>query len=168
MKKILKMALLLAALSAGSAAPLFAGVSKTMTLKQRTDGADLVATARTVDVRSAWNAQKSEIYTWITLEINEVIKGEIKQKTVQLRQLGGSVGNAVSRVHGMPQFVQHEEVLVFLGTLGESGFYGVVDWLDGKKTISTLQNRQLVKADGANAKHVALNSYKQRIQNLLK
>ncbi len=53
------------------------------------------------------------IYTYITLEVNETLKGK-EQETITFRIMGGRVDDLVTIVHGTPSFSMNEEVLVFL------------------------------------------------------
>lgn len=61
-----------------------------------------------------YTKQDGRIYTYITLNVKEVLKGSQGMKEVQFRVLGGRVGDLITVVHGTPQFQQDEEVLVFL------------------------------------------------------
>lgn len=54
------------------------------------------------------------IYTYITLAVEDVLKGDRAQKSVEFRVLGGKMGDLITIVHGTPEFSKDEEVLVFL------------------------------------------------------
>lgn len=58
--------------------------------------------------------QDGRIYTYITLDVEEVLKGSKEQKTVEFRILGGKMDDLITIVHGTPEFSQGEDVLVFL------------------------------------------------------
>jgi hypothetical protein len=117
------------------AAPTWAGETVPYTLAQRTQKAAVIVIAEVESMSSNWDDEGREIYTYITLRVVEKIKGTIEGNQIVLRQLGGIVGNVESRVSGMPQFARREKVLVFLGRYPSSPYFGVMDWLEGKKTI---------------------------------
>lgn len=94
-----------------------------------------VAVARVVASESRWDG--GEIYTYITLQVSEGLKGARKGETLQLRQLGGQVGDIASIVPGMPSFKNSEEVLVFLTAPDKAGYRWVMGLEQGKYSIST-------------------------------
>src|SRR5688500_6079730 len=83
-----------------------------------------VAVASVVSTESRWEG--GEIYTYITLQVSDGVKGARKGETVQLRQLGGQVGDIASIVPGMPSFKNSEEVLVFLTAPDKGGYRWVM------------------------------------------
>jgi hypothetical protein len=112
-----------------------AGTVVPYTLAQRTQKAGVIVVAEVESMSSAWDEEGRLIFTYITLRVLEKIKGNLAGNEIVLKQLGGTVGNVESRVFGMPQFFRNEKVLVFLGRYPSSPYYGVMDWLEGKKTI---------------------------------
>lgn len=53
------------------------------------------------------------IYTYITLDVHEMLKGG-PEETITFRIMGGRVDGLVTIVHGTPNFSKDEEVVVFL------------------------------------------------------
>lgn len=72
-----------------------------------------VVHARVVDVESAWNAEGSMIFTRVTLQVVERLRGAA-QDTVTVRVPGGTVGDFTSEMEGAPRFQQGDDVVVFL------------------------------------------------------
>ncbi|MCI0693525.1 hypothetical protein L0337_16150 [candidate division KSB1 bacterium] len=151
------------------AAPLQAGETVPYTLAQRTQKAEVIVVAEVASMSSNWDDDGREIYTYITLRVVEKIKGNIEGNQIVLRHLGGIVGNVESRVSGMPQFVRHEKVLVFLGRYPSSPYFGVMDWLEGKKTIQyNAAGQEMVRVGTRGESSRLLKEYIGEIQSLLK
>lgn len=58
--------------------------------------------------------EEGRIYTYVTIAVEEVLKGDDAQKSVEFRVLGGKMDDLITIVHGTPEFSKDEEVLVFL------------------------------------------------------
>ena len=78
-------------------------------------GARAIITGKVLQIESAID-QQDRIFTYITVRVNEVIKGQISQRKIILKEFGGIVGDRVSVVYGNPQFTRGEKVLLYLGT----------------------------------------------------
>lgn len=79
-------------------------------------GARAIVTGKVVSVESAWDESHNRIYTYITLRVKQVLKGEITEKRIVLKELGGRVGDEGLTVWGSPEFTKGERVLVYLDT----------------------------------------------------
>jgi hypothetical protein len=77
-------------------------------------GSDLILTGRVVALRSAWNDQRSEIYTDAEIAIDEVWKGSPPDDSVTVRTLGGSVDGISFSANGAARFDLDERVVIFL------------------------------------------------------
>lgn len=96
------------------------------------------------DVVSRQDASNKEIYTFITISVTESVKGAKGEKFVTIRQLGGSVGNLISVVPGMPSFKPGEQVVVFLSPKDQAGYPWVMGLQQGKYSIITDASGQKV------------------------
>ncbi len=151
------------------ATPSQAGEAVPYTLAQRTQKAEVIVVAEVESISSNWDNEGREIFTYIILRVTERIKGDIAGNQIVLRHLGGAVGNVESRVSGMPQFIRNEKVLVFLGRYPSSPYFGVMDWLEGKKTIQyNAAGQEMVKAGISGESIRLLKEYIGEIQSLLK
>ncbi len=107
----LALALLLAALAAPSLASVF--------LKE--DVASLagksraVVHARVADMRSYWNAERTMIFTDVTLEVKGRLRGTAEGQLV-VRVPGGTVDDYTVEMEGAPEFVTGEQVVAFIGS----------------------------------------------------
>lgn len=79
-------------------------------------GARAIVRGRVIGLTCAFDDQQERIYTYITLRVNEVIKGRITSRRIVLKEPGGQVGLRGSLVFGTPQFRRDEEVLLYLDT----------------------------------------------------
>jgi hypothetical protein len=73
---------------------------------------DAVVTGRVVAVATGWDERA--IYTYVTLDVAEVLKGWIPERQIVLKQLGGRVDDLALIIGGQPIFTVGEQVLVFL------------------------------------------------------
>lgn len=92
-----------------------------------------VIVGTTVDSRAAWNADRSKIFTDVTVRVDERIAGEAQAETI-IRVPGGRVGNTLYDVSDMPVFVDGEQVVVFLWQAPD-GTQVVTGSAQGKMTI---------------------------------
>lgn len=82
---------------------------------------------------SFWNEKRTKIFTQVTLQTEERLKGDVGAETV-ITVPGGRVGNIIYEVSDMPTFVDGEQVLVFLWH-HPSGKNLVTGALQGKMTV---------------------------------
>src|SRR5258706_10651797 len=86
-----------------------------------------VIIGRVTDIESHDDRQ-GKLSTYITIAIDEVLKGTLAQPTLTIRELGGQVGGLMGWVFANPEFTVGERVLLFLdqradGTLRVMHFY---------------------------------------------
>jgi hypothetical protein len=75
---------------------------------------EVILTGRVASVVSAWDATGGGIYTYVTLDVSDVIKGWVPANRVVIKQLGGRVGDLRLAVAGQASFSPGEETVVFL------------------------------------------------------
>ena len=84
------------------------------------DDADLIDTAASIIVgrvsamQSHWDPGRQQIFTDITLSLDEVLAGPALPPTITIRQPGGRVGGLEWRIDGAPEFHAGEKALLFL------------------------------------------------------
>ncbi len=89
------------------------------------------------DVSSAWAEDRRQIFTTITVNVSENLKGS-SGHSVTFTQLGGVVGDTRVSVAGTPVFTPGSEVLLFLSG-DPSGYFPTVGMGQGKFDITTDQ-----------------------------
>ncbi len=75
-----------------------------------------IVTGRVTDVSTAVDTNTDLVYTYIRLQVNEVLKGQIIDREVVLKELGGETRDRGTMIFGMPRFQAGQEVLVYLNT----------------------------------------------------
>ena len=78
-----------------------------------TRSSEKVVHARVVDIRSAWNSERSMIFTHVTLEVIRTIHGASEDRIV-VRVPGGTVGGFTAEMEGAPRFRINDEVVAFI------------------------------------------------------
>ena len=78
------------------------------------DGAASIVVGRVSVIRSRWDAARGQIFTDITLSLDEILAGPTLPPTITIRQAGGRVGGLEAWIDGSPEFVVGEKALLFL------------------------------------------------------
>src|SRR4051812_44387026 len=73
-----------------------------------------IVAGRVVDVASGKDPATDAIHTYVTVAVTEVFKGDIAERSIVVKQLGGQLGEDRLLVFGQPDFSRGEEVLLFL------------------------------------------------------
>jgi hypothetical protein len=74
-----------------------------------------IVRGRVLSVESGLDKQ-DRIFTYVTVRLQEVLKGNLTQRRIVLKQPGGEYGNRGSLVFGTPQFKVGENVILYLDT----------------------------------------------------
>ncbi len=85
-------------------------------------GSRAIIRGRVLAVESALDSQTNRIYTYITIRVQEVFKGEIRARKIVLKQEGGQVAGRGSTIFGTPQFTPDEHVILYLDTWADGSF----------------------------------------------
>lgn len=109
-------------------------------------GARAILRGKVVAIDSSFDENHRRIYTYVTVKVQEVIKGSITERFVVLKELGGQVGLEGLRVFGNPQFTRGERVVLYLDT-----------WKDGSlRTHQMFLGKFSITADKATGKEVVV------------
>lgn len=92
---------------------------------------ELVFEGRVVASESRWNAGGTQIHTYITFELSDVIVGDYAQQTLQLRFVGGTVGDDTVAVDGLVYPTIDEQGIYFVETLRENLINPLLGWSQG-------------------------------------
>lgn len=115
-----------------------APIREPMSLEQLARDADRVLVGTVVLTESAWNADRTAIFTTVRLRVAEAVKGS-KPHEVALRLEGGQVGDIAQAASGGLSFAEGEQVVLFLkGTSvlgGPQGVYVVGDGMVGDRSL---------------------------------
>lgn len=104
--------LAVALLTAGAGAAQATTVRK-LNLQEKTKVADVIVHARVLELTPRWNADHSGIYTEVTLQPIEQLKGPAQARVV-IRAPGGGVDGFHTSISGAHRYQVGEEVVLFL------------------------------------------------------
>jgi hypothetical protein len=106
-------------------------------IKNLTAEADVILTGKVTKQNSSWNQDKTRIFTEVTVEVDEYLKGTNTNKTLVVNTPGGEVGEVGELYTHMPRFSKDEEVLLFVKKDKNDLSYKVLNGDDGKMTLYT-------------------------------
>ncbi len=75
-----------------------------------------IVTGKVLSIESRFDDQQERIYTYITIKVREVIKGQISDRKIVIKEMGGQVGGRGFTLYGNPEFRLDENVLLYLDT----------------------------------------------------
>jgi hypothetical protein len=78
------------------------------------DQSDLVVVGKVSEIHSKWNKDKSRIYTDVTVDVEEFVKGSETGKSIVVTHPGGEVDGVGEWYSYAPKFKSSEEVMLFL------------------------------------------------------
>ena len=76
--------------------------------------ADVILRGRVTGVGAALDDRVGTPYTYVAVDVSEVLKGALPDRRVTIKQLGGRVGSTALEIAGQPTFTTGEDVLLFL------------------------------------------------------
>lgn len=112
-------------------------------LDELVERADTIVAGEVLEMRSAWTADRRQIFTTVTLRPDRRFKGG-ERSLIRFRIPGGTVGDTRLTVTHSPVFAMGEQTLVFLAgdsgrlprvVAGEAGKRHVRTGEDGEQTI---------------------------------
>jgi hypothetical protein len=125
-----------AALSAfGPLSPCHATTLAAWTLEDFVANSNAVVAGTVTGVDVRYNEDKTQIHSYVTIAIDQVIAGEALPNPLVLDQLGGRVGRRVELIEGAPVYRQGESVLVFVEKVED--VYRTLGFYQGKYNLET-------------------------------
>lgn len=77
--------------------------------------ATAIVVGHVTNIASYWDPNARQVFTQITLDVEETLKGEgLTESSLTLKQIGGRIGQFQSWIDGSPEFARGEKVLLFL------------------------------------------------------
>jgi len=104
-------------------------------MKNLSENSDVILEGKVVKQNSSWNQNKTRIYTEVTVEVDEYLKGNRGNKTLIVTTPGGEVGEVGELYSHMPSFSKDEEVLLFVKKDKKDESYKVLNGEEGKLTL---------------------------------
>ncbi len=111
LKRVLSFAVLLVAgLATNASATTFAEIS----LEELVAASPVIARGNVGKVESFWNADRTAIYTHVTLQVEDTLRGKVASEQIVVRLPGGTVNGVSQIVIGAPQLEAENEVVLML------------------------------------------------------
>ncbi len=85
--------------------------------------ARLIITGKVRSVTSAWNDERTLIWTYVEIERDRLLKGGMGDRTIVLKQAGGVAESVGMEIFGQPNFTPGQEVLLYLNADGEGNLH---------------------------------------------
>lgn len=82
-----------------------------------------IVEGRVVDAEPVWNHDRGAVFTYVTVDVERVYKGDVPPGLLVLRQLGGRTGRHATEIDGSPELTAGERVLLFLNTDDEGAVH---------------------------------------------
>jgi hypothetical protein len=112
----------------------FAHPGHNVPVDELTRDAGMILEGRVASVESAWNVQRTQIYTTVTVQVGRYYKGAGPTQ-LTFRLLGGIVGDQTLAILGQAAFGRGENVFLFMDPRWQDGVYPVVAGEHGKFTV---------------------------------
>jgi hypothetical protein len=128
---------------------LFSAASATtmlpITLEQLSTRASIIFYGKVISNQVKKDTQSGRIATFTEFEVIDLIKGKAG-RTHTIKQIGGidKESNIQLLVHGVPEFLDGEEYVVFLPEKSVLGFSSPLGLHQGRFSVSTVNNEQVV------------------------
>lgn len=133
-------------------------------LKNLSENADAILTGKVIEQKAEWNMDKTRIFTTVTIEVDEYLKGSISQSRITVIHPGGEVGEVGEIYSHVPTFLNDENVLLFVKQNRNDISFRVLEGEVGK--ISLAVNKLTGEKVTANNKNIS--AYKKEIKSYLK
>lgn len=130
-------------------------------MQNLTEKSDVILEGKVVKQNSSWNQNKTRIFTEVTLQVDEYLKGNKVNKSIVVTTPGGEVGEIGELYTHMPRFNNDENVLVFVKEDKKDKSYKVLNGEDGKMT---LYNDKLT-GEKVSSSHKKISMLKKEIKN---
>ena len=114
MWQVISCALLATMVVLGLSEPVYADAATKWTDVQLIGFSDVILRGRVTRVAVARDERVGSPYTYVSLDVADVLKGSIPGHQVTLKQLGGRLGSTELQIAGQPSFTVGEDVMVFL------------------------------------------------------
>lgn len=141
----------------------------------------LIVTGKVTSVTSAWDDGGSMVWTYVEVLTDRVLKGQLSETTIVLKQLGGTVGESGVRVSGQPEFVTGERVLLYLNAAPDGsahvahsfiGKFSVVADPSGREFVQRAEDSRgvdvLSRSDADVTDRAPFDNYVQKIEDTLR
>ncbi len=120
-----------------------------LTDEQLAASSRVIVVGEVLSLKSQWDGENQNIYTYVKVHVSRTIKGELKSDQIVFKQLGGRVGESSTVIFGAPEYQEGQRVLLFLDTAANGTlrvahlFQGKYDIVDDQSSGKTLIERKI-------------------------
>ncbi len=152
-------------------------------------GARAIVRGKVLSITSSFDEHQDRIYTYITLKVQEVLKGQINERQIVLKELGGVIDDQALVIFGSARYRVGERVLLYLDTW-QDGSLRTRDMFLGKfniienpvtgqemversapdertETLTRQPNIRHAHPEGRNTERLELNAYRRMVRDKL-
>ncbi len=90
-----------------------------------------IIVAKCISTETRIDEKYNFVFTYITFEIEDNVKDLIGEEKLVLRMAGGTIGDVVVDVTGLPKFKPDSEYIIFLGDKNVDGYYTIQSFTQG-------------------------------------
>lgn len=108
---------------------------KEMTKEDLIVAADAIVLGTVQEMHSAWADDHSQIYTYVTLNIEDQFKGDRLGNSVTVQIPGGKVGDITQVTSDTPKNLHVGAQVILHLFMKETGYYWVYGWEKGSLTV---------------------------------
>jgi Peptidase family C25/Putative Ig domain/Ig-like domain from next to BRCA1 gene/Matrixin len=119
-------------------------------------GARVIVKGKVLSIQSSLDPQDNRIFTYIKLKGQEVLKGQLTERKIVIKELGGQTGDRLSVVYGNPEFAVGEQVLVYLDTWRDGSLRTYQMFLGKFSIIRDQRTGRDLAVRGAGDEHVTV------------
>jgi Matrixin/Putative Ig domain len=99
-----------------------------------------IVSGRVISVTTDLDGPGSMVWTYVEVRADRVLKGDLHEGTLVLKQLGGAVGESGVRVVGQPGFVPGERVLLYLNAGADGSLHTAHNFMGKFSVISVIED----------------------------
>lgn len=158
-KKVLHALLVLLLLILFAVTPTVSASMEKISVEDLTKEADVIVIGNIKEVESRWSLGRTTINTYVTLSVENYIKGGEGQETLTIITQGGSKWGFTVWVEDAPDFTKNEKVLVFLKKAGRE--FSVAGWVQGKYIVENEEVRDI------SGEKVSLKDFLRRVEDAI-
>ncbi len=109
-------------------------------------GSRLIIRGKVIAKETRQDNPTMAVFTYTTLEVIEVYKGQLSTSQITIKEVGGVYKNVGSILYGVPEYSINEDVILYLDTWAD-GSLRTYQWFLGKYTVSAENGNLFVSRD---------------------
>lgn len=108
-----------------------------VTTAELAQAAQAIVRGNVTAIRSEWNEGRTYIWSFVTIDVSDALRGPNAGEAIEVMIPGGVVGEIAQTSSDQVTFAQGEDVIVFLGqeTYQGADYYNVVRLVQGKFSV---------------------------------